>query len=144
MRAVRKHLETGVQLAKGMSRAEFEKPFGLGKKLVPKPDAHFKADPSWEYAVGNGTLQVWYDDDGAKVRSISGSTAEKLPLGPSPEFGRLARAFADGERKLLREFLTKRFSGVPAAGKEPLRTLLQKSADDLQWTEEESKQMVGD
>lgn len=144
MRAVRKHLETGLQLAEGMSREEFEKRFGPGQKHNPEPDPHFTTIPSWQYQVGKGKLQVRLDNNGSKVEGLSGWTDQQVPLAPSPDSSRVARAMAHAERDLLFVFLTKRFSGSSVADKNLLRVFLQKTASELRWTDKERKQMLGD
>jgi hypothetical protein len=145
MRAVRKHLETALQLAKGMSRQEFEKRFGPGQKdnFEPESDSQFTVQPSWTYQVANGKVHVSFDD-GSKVDHPSGYTDQRPPLEPSPDTGCRAQVLARAERDLLLAFLTKRFSDSSVVEKKPLRVFLEKTAIDLQWTDKERKQMLGD
>jgi hypothetical protein len=144
MLAVDKCLETGLQLGVGMSRSEFEKRFGPGKKLKDEDDPHFKSDSGWQYPLGKGNLLAWFNDEGAKVSHVSAWHGQPWPEAPSPDCGRLARAVAGAERDLLFSFLKKRFSDSPVAEKKPLRAFLEKTAIDLQWTDKERKQMLGD
>jgi hypothetical protein len=145
MRAVRKHLEAGLKLAEGMSREDFEKRFGPGQENTPEPHPHFETLPSWQYQLGNATLQAWFDSgDGSKVAQVSGHTDQLEPAAPSPESGRLARALAGAERDLLFAFLRKRFSDSSVKEKRHLRGFLKKTTGDLQWTDKERKEMLGD
>jgi hypothetical protein len=144
MRSASKHLQNGVELAKGLTKEELDKKFGSGEKYIPEPMPHFDTIPSWMYKLGSGNLQVFFSQDESTIQSISANSRQFLPGISSPDKGKLARAAAETDRALLLLFLTKRFAGSTEADKKVLGDFLKNTDADLKWTDEERKQMTGE
>jgi hypothetical protein len=144
MRRVNKHLEAGMRLAEGMPRGAFEARFGKGTKGPVHSHPYFgPSEPLWEYPFGSSKLYVYFDDEMSKVRHVSTHTQKPLPLEPSGDCGRMARAAADDERALLLAFLTKMSQSASPAERTALRTLVKETAADLKWTDQERKRLLG-
>ena len=94
-------------------------------------------------AFGMAAIYVYFDDETSRVRHVSTHTQKPLPLEPSGDCGRMARAAADDERALLLAFLTKMSQSASPAERTALRTFVKETAGDLKWADQERKRLLG-
>ncbi len=142
MRTVRRNLKSGLELAKGMSRDEFEKQFGRGEKQKSEPDPHFKTVGPWIYRFNGGRLSVFYNEETSRIDSICAETDSPLPSGTPQEFIKKARSLALAERALLTQFLSKRYRSATPLEKAALSDFLDKTDSDIHWTPKERREIL--
>jgi hypothetical protein len=134
-RSTREMLETMVREEKQKSRQQFEKTFGAGKQ-EGDPGVH-----GWDYPIGSGSLQVFYDD-AHRITSINPITGPWPQSSQPADHGREARAAWKRDRAFLFAFLKTKFQRLAPSEKARLRAFLDRTAPVLKWTQSERKQLL--
>jgi hypothetical protein len=142
MRAAYEAFGEAMRHAEGASRPLIEKRFGLGKLYDPE-----RPDGPWVYPLPSGRLMVHWKKDGKTVDYCYPLHDADWPTAKADEPEKLAtqaREVANARRAVLFEYLARMRDTLTPEERNWVRELLGRSQEQLRWTEEERRLMLGD